>query len=134
MSKTLPVRKLRGLIREVRETTEEDPRSGFDFLLRCQYAANSRGEVGVKINAQAPAEVIEAKLGVGVSRDWTQVGDGEFVLRIYRSTPEARSIAAVRAAEMALKLATMSEVDDSDRVAIGELLATARQALLSEVD
>jgi hypothetical protein len=142
MSKTLPVRKLRAILEEVQDVMEKCPKSGVDFLMRCRYAADTDGEVGVEVDAQAPVDAIDAKLGVRVSRSWTSVGAGEFVLRIHRpATGEGSdSLAALEAAELALSLAASRDVNEADADEIQDMdeiqeaLATVRRAIRPEAD
>ncbi len=95
MSKTLPMRKLLKLVREVQDTMGEHPDSDVDFLIRGSYESDSDGEVSIRGEAGAPAAItggVDAEVGGGFSRHWTALGEGEFVLRVSRPGTVTREI------------------------------------------
>lgn len=100
MSKSLPVKNLLKLIREVQDTMAEHPESDVTFILRGSYESDGEGEVAVRADLDVPPVIaagVDAKASGGISRHWKSLGSGEFVFFISRpGTISARMLETSR--------------------------------------
>jgi hypothetical protein len=73
------------LVEETQDTMKKQPDCDVELILRARFDTDAEGGISIEAGASAPLTASMAATATGgFSRRWTELGVGEFVLRISR--------------------------------------------------